>query len=81
MVVPGAHRPRGDGAAGPIRPWLLYKLVLTKNKLAASDEVISFRIYDPSYSQIGFNQYVIKKMVDGYSYVCVLNHCHTSGRA
>ena len=60
---------------------LLYKLVLTKNKLAASDEVISFRIYDQSYSQIGFNQYVIKKMVDGYSYVCVLNHCHTCGRA
>ena len=29
---------------------LLYKLVLTKNKLAASDEVISFRIYDQSYS-------------------------------
>ena len=51
---------------------LLYKLVLTKNKLAASDEVISFRIYDQSYSQIGFNQYVIKKMVDSYSYVCVL---------
>ena len=23
MVVPGAHRPRGGGAAGPIRPWLL----------------------------------------------------------
>ena len=21
MVVPGAHRPRGGGAAGPIRPW------------------------------------------------------------
>ena len=60
---------------------LLYKLVLTKNKLAASDEVISFRIYDQSYSQIGFNQYVIKKMVDSYSYVCVLNHCHTCGRA
>ena len=59
---------------------LLYKLVLTKNKLAASDEVISFRIYDQSYSQIGFNQYVIKKMVDSYSYVCVLNHCHTCGR-
>ena len=59
---------------------LLCKLVLTKNKLAASDEVI-FRIYDQSYSQIGFNQYVIKKMVDSYSYVCVLNHCHTCGRA
>ena len=60
---------------------LLYKLVLTKNKLAASDEVISFRIYDQSCSQIGFNHYVIKKMVDSYSYVCVLNHCHTCGRA
>ena len=22
MVVPGAHRPRGGGAAGPIRPWV-----------------------------------------------------------
>ena len=60
---------------------LLYKLVLTKNKLAASDEVISFRIYDQSYSQIGFNQYVIKKTDDSYCYVCVLNHCHTCGRA
>ena len=60
---------------------LLYKLVVTKNKFAASDEVISCRINDQSYSLIGFNQYVIKKMVDGYSYVCVLNHCHTCGRA
>ena len=60
---------------------LLYKLVLTKNKLAASDGVISFRIYDQSYSQMGFNQYVIKKMLDSYCYVCVLNHCHTCGRA
>ena len=46
----------------------LYKLVVTKNKFAASDEVISFRINDQSYSLIGFNQYVIKKMVDSYSY-------------
>ena len=60
---------------------LLYKLVVIKNKFAASDEVISFRINDQSYSLIGFNQYVIKKMVDSYSYVCVLNHCHTCGRA
>ena len=60
---------------------LLYKLVVIKNKFAASDEVISFRIKDQSYSLIGFNQYVIKKMVDSYSYVCVLNHCHTCGRA
>ena len=43
---------------------LLYKLVVIKNKFAASDEVISFRINDQSYSLIGFNQYVIKKMVD-----------------
>ena len=60
---------------------LLYKLVVIKNKFDASDEVISFRINDQSYSLIGFNQYVIKKMVDSYSYVCVLNHCHTCGRA
>ena len=40
---------------------LLYKLVVIKNKFAASDEVISFRINDQSYSLIGFNQYVIKK--------------------
>ena len=31
----------------------LYKLVLTKNKLDAFVEVISFRIYNQSYSQIG----------------------------
>ena len=60
---------------------LLYKLVVIKNKFAASDEVISFRINDQSYSLTGFNQYVIKKMVDNYSYVCILNHCHTCGRA
>ena len=60
---------------------LLYKLVVTKNKFAASDEVISFRINDQSYSLIGFNQYVIKKKVDSYSYVCALHHCHTCGRA
>ena len=40
---------------------LLYKLVVIKNKFAASDEVISCRINDQSYSLIGFNQYVIKK--------------------
>ena len=39
---------------------LLYKLVVIKNIFAASDEVISFRINDQSYSLIGFNQYVIK---------------------
>ena len=38
---------------------LLYKLVVIKNEFAASDEVISFRINDQSYSLIGFNQYVI----------------------
>ena len=53
---------------------LLYKLVVIKHKFAASDEVVSFRINDQSYSLIGFNQYVIKKMVDIYSYVGVLNH-------
>ena len=44
---------------------LLYKLVLTNNKLDAFVEVISFRIYDQSYSQTGFNQYVIKVHVMG----------------
>ena len=55
-------------------PGLLCKLVVIKNKFAASDEVISFRINNQSYSLIGFNQYVIEKMVDNYSYVGVLNH-------
>ena len=59
---------------------LLYNLVVIKNKFTASDEVISFRINDQSYSLIGFNHYVIKKMADSYSYVCVLNHCHTCDR-
>ena len=40
---------------------LLYKLVLTKNKLAASDEVISFRIYDQSYSQLILINMSLKK--------------------
>ena len=55
---------------------LIYKLVVTKNKFAASDEVISCRINDQSYSLIGFNQYVIKKMVDSYSYVCIKSLSH-----
>ena len=61
--------------------WATLQIGCTKKKFAASDEVISFRINDQSYSLIGFNQYVIKKMVDSYSYVCVLDHCHTCGRA
>ena len=40
---------------------LLYKWFVTKNTFAASDEVISFRINNQSYSLIGFNQYVTKK--------------------
>ena len=60
---------------------LLYKLVVIKNKFAASDKVISFKINDQSYSLIGFNQYVIKKWLIIIVIFCVLNHCHTYGRA
>ena len=49
--------PRGACVCGS---WATYKLIVTKNKFAASDEVISFRMNDQSYSLIGFNQYVIK---------------------
>ena len=38
-------------------------LVVIKNKFAASDKVISFRINNQGYSLIGFNQYVIKKYI------------------
>ena len=58
---------------------LLYKLVVTRTKSAASDKVISFRINDESYSLV-INM-SLKKTVDSYSYVCILNHCHTCGRA
>ena len=60
IVIPYTLRPHPSPVPRVLHVFaeagLLYKLVLTKNKLAASDEVISFRIYDQSYSQIGFNR-------------------------
>ena len=56
---------------------LVYKLVLIKIKFAVSNKVIIMRINDLSLT--GFNQYVTPKMIDGYSYTCELNQCHTCG--
>ena len=59
---------------------LVYQLVIMQNKITVSDNLISRRIHDPSYSLAGFNQLLINKMLDNYSYDCPLAICHTCGR-
>ena len=59
---------------------LVYQLVIMQNKITVSDNLISRRIHDPNYSLAGFNQLLIKKMLDNYSYDCPLAICHTCGR-
>ena len=59
---------------------MVYKLVIMQNKISVSDNLISRRIHDQSFSQTGFNQPVIKDILDSYSYMCVLNQCRTCGR-
>ena len=58
---------------------MVYKLVVMQNKITVSDNLISRRIHDQSYSLTGFNQLVIKDILDSYSYMCVLNQCRTCG--
>ena len=59
---------------------LVYQLVIMLNKVTVSDNLISRRIHDPNYSLAGFNQLLINKMLDNYSYDCPLAICHTCGR-
>ena len=59
---------------------LVYQLVIMQNKITVSDNLISRRIHDPNYSLAGFNQLLIKKMLDNYSYDCPLAIWHTCGR-
>ena len=44
-----------------------------------SDNLISRRIHNPNYSLAGFNQLLINKKLDNYSYDCPLAICHTCG--
>ena len=53
---------------------MVYKLVIMQNKISVSDNLIS-RIHDQNFSLIGFNQLVIKDILDSYSYMCVLDQC------
>ena len=59
---------------------MFYKLVVVQNKISVSDNLISRRIYDQSFSLTGFTQLVIKDILDSYSYMCVLDQCCTCGR-
>ena len=59
---------------------MVYKLVIMQNKISVSDNLISRRIHDQSFSLTGFNQLVIKDILDSYSYMCVLDQCRTCGR-
>ena len=58
---------------------LVYQLVAMQNKINVSDNLIS-RIHDPNYSLASFNQLFINKMLDNYSYECLLVICHICGR-
>ena len=42
---------------------MVYKLVVMQNKITVSDNLISRRIHDQSYSLTGFNQLVIKEVL------------------
>ena len=52
-----------------------------QNKITASDNSISRRKHDQTYPIGGFNQLLINKMLDNYSFECYLITCHTCGRS
>ena len=58
----------------------VYKLVVMQNKISVSDNLISRRIHDQSFSLTGFNELVSKDIFDSYSYMCVLDQCRTCCR-
>ena len=59
---------------------LVYKLVVMKNRIAASDKLILKRLDDQNFSLIGFNHLVINGILSNYSYTCTLQICYTCGR-
>ena len=59
---------------------MVYKLFVMQNKITISDNLISRRNHDRSYSLTDFNQLVIKDILDRYSYICDLAQCRTCGR-
>ena len=59
---------------------LVYQLVIMQIKITVSDNLISRKIHDPNYFLSGFNQLLINKMLDNYSYDCLLVICHTCGQ-
>ena len=59
---------------------MVYKLVVMQNKISVSDNLISRRIHDQSFSLTGFNQLVIKDILDSHIYISVLDQCRTCGR-
>ena len=59
---------------------MVYKLLIMQNKISVSDNLISRRIHNQSFSLTGFNQLVIKDILDSYSYMCVLDQFRTCGR-
>ena len=54
--------------------------MIMQNKISVSDNFISRKIRDQSFSLTGFNQFGIKDILDSYSYMCVLDQCRTCGR-
>ena len=50
---------------------LVYQLVIMKNKISVSDNLISKRIHDPYYSLASFNQLLINKMLNNYNFECL----------
>ena len=50
---------------------LVYFLVVMQNIMNVSHNLISRRIHDANYSLASFNQLLINKMLDNYSYECL----------
>ena len=73
LPVPGVYHAYAEAG-------LVYQLVIMQNKITVSDNLILRRKHDPNYSLAGFNQLLINKMLDNYSYYCSLVICHTCGR-
>ena len=59
---------------------MIYNLAVKQNIISVSDNLLSGRIHDLSFSLTGFTRLVIKDILDSYSYMCVLDQCRTCGR-
>ena len=51
-----------------------------QNKITVCNNLFSRRIHNSNYSLAGFNQLLMKEMLNNYSYECLLVICHTCGR-